>query len=179
MNSIEIILCLIAIVQVSPKNWDDIMPSDTKSADLTFPLLTDMKITFSGKWGINVVTSMDPILFTDEDVVSLFYELDMNSIRLNLEKNGHELLISAVVEEDDDKVYFKYIQLILKAKNGGDHYFNYDKTYEIEKKDGSYYEKYDYLYAYNRNKHLIESEVEKLTVSWKKFKEPLFGYETH
>ncbi|KII70749.1 hypothetical protein RF11_09972 [Thelohanellus kitauei] len=119
MNSIEIFLCLIAIVRVSPKLWDDVVPSHTKPAYLSLPLFADMKITLTGQWGINVVTSMDPILFTDEDVVSILYELNMNSIRLNLEKDGHELWVSAVVEEDDEKVYFKYIQLILKAKNGG------------------------------------------------------------
>ncbi|KII70754.1 hypothetical protein RF11_09977 [Thelohanellus kitauei] len=166
MHIIEIFLCLIEIARIPHSENSEVLPDSVKSVDITFPLLQDFQITVSGKWALHFV--------------SVTYELEVDSMRICLQKEDNELCISSAIEQEKNKVYFRHIQFILKDEHGAgkivfnlDHYFDHALSYSIERKERSYSKKS--RVTSNRQGNFIRLEVKDLSVHVAKINEHLFN----
>ncbi|KII70745.1 hypothetical protein RF11_09968 [Thelohanellus kitauei] len=179
MHSIEIFLCFIAIAQIShsdPNADLPVLPLKTKPSTITFPLLEDYKMTISGLWAVRISKIGWPMLFTNEQVVSVAYGLDISSIRLVIEDDGNEVWIQMVVRQDSNKFYFSQVQIIYKDNTGSEYYYDHEHSYELEKKEEIYEITYEDFYTRNRNLFSCTCEIKDVLVNVTRAGGSLFAF---
>ncbi|KII70752.1 hypothetical protein RF11_09975 [Thelohanellus kitauei] len=99
----------------------------------------------------------------------------MDSMRVCLQKEENELCLHAVIEQDNDRFLFKYIQFIVKDEHGDDNYFDYAETFSIEKRERSYHINEEYTYTYNRVGNTMNFETLGMSVKVTKINEHPFN----